>query len=309
MSTNPTAEGLFDVLIIGGGPAGFSCAMYFGRFNRSAAVVTAGDSRALLIPRTWNVPGHFEGIPGPQLLARLCTHAQDYGATVVSGRVEEVSGRRGAFVARLEDGRALRARFLVLATGVHDVRPDIPDLERYDGRGLRYCPICDGFEVNGKRLAIFGRGDFVARHALFLTTFTKDITILMNGLGSPDDISPEYRAQLERHGIAAHAARVEEVMGDGPEIRGFRLVDGTTVEVDRAYGAMDIRPRSDLAREMGVVTDEQGFIKVDDRGRTSVDGVYAIGDVVNQDYAQIVIAMGQAAVAAIHIQNAHLSEG
>ena len=303
-------NGEYHCIIVGGGPGGLTSALYLARFNRRVLVVTHEDQRARNIPRTWNVPGYPDGVIGTELLYRCREHATKYGAEVLTGDVACVDGHRGAFHARLADGRDFRAHNVVLATGIADVLPDIPDAERYYGCGLRVCPVCDGYETTGHRIAVFGTGNYVARHALFLTTWTDRITIMANGLGVWEDISEDLRAELEAHHIAFEPGRVVEVVGDGPEIAGLRTEDSQLVEVDRAYAALErCTPRSELARDLGAATDAAGYIKVDANQATTVPGLYAVGDVVNQDYAQIVIAMGQAAVAAIHMHNLYFTPG
>lgn len=259
------------------------------------------DQRARRIPRTWNLLGHPEGVRGDDLIARCKEHALKYGAELVNGEVASAEGVIGDFRVRLTDGRDFLGCHILFATGVEDIPPAIPRVEKYIGRGLRHCPVCDGYEATGQRLALFGSGDEVARHALYLTGFTDRITILLNGEGRWDEIDMALRQQLASKGITALEGRVVEVLDEGAEIRGFRLEEGTRVEVDRAYSALGLRPRSELARRIGVELDERGFIKVGRRGQTNVAGIYAAGDVVNAGYAQIAIAMGQAAVAAIHI--------
>lgn len=295
--------------VIGGGPAGLACGLYFSRFNCDTVVIYREDQRARLISRTWNVPGHVDGIRGEDLIERCKAHAGRYGTTLVHGEVERVEGSIRNFTLHLTDGRTLAAWHVVFATGVEDILPAIPHVHKYLGRGLRHCPICDGYEANGMRLAVFGTGNRVARHALYLTTFTDQITVLLNGEGTPDDIDPPLRAELDACGIRCLAARVAEVLDEGAEVRGFRLVDGTTIEVDRAYSALGVRPRSEVAQRLGVEVDANGFIRVDAWGATNVEGVYAVGDVANADYSQIVIGMGQAATAAIHIHWRYLSRG
>lgn len=296
-------------IIIGGGPAGLTCATYFARFNCHTTVIYRDDQRARLIERTWNVPGYPEGIRGDELIARCREQALSYGVEMLHGEATQVTGEAGRFRAHLADGREVYGGQVVFATGVEDVPPNIPRVEKYVGRGLRHCPICDGYEANDSRLAIIGVGDKVARHALFLTAFTERITVLLNGEGRLAEIDASLRRDLSRHGIPVHESRVADVLDEGAEIRGFVLEDGTRVDVDRAYSATDVRPRSEVAHRLGVRLDQQGFIRVDQHGCTNIAGVYAVGDVVNRDYAQIVIAMGQAATAAIHIHARHISEG
>ncbi|NLC56134.1 MAG: NAD(P)/FAD-dependent oxidoreductase [Armatimonadetes bacterium] len=307
--TGRPPDGRCRCVIIGGGPAGLACGLYFSRLNCETVVIFREDQRARLIPHTWNVPGYPDGIAGDELIERCKAHARRYGAAFVNGEVDQVRGTMWNFEVCLTDGREFPACHVVFATGVEDIPPDIPRVHKYVGRGLRHCPICDGYEANGQRLAIFGTGNRVARHALYLTTFTDRVTILLNGQGSPDDIDPALREDLARYGIRCLPARVAEVLDEGSEIRGFLLEDGTLLEVDRAYSALGIRPRSEVAQRLGVAVDERGFIKVDAYGATNVEGVYAVGDVVNADYSQVVIGMGQAATAAIHIHARYLSEG
>jgi thioredoxin reductase (NADPH) len=288
-------------IIIGGGPAGLAAALYFARFNCEALVISLEDQRARWIERTWNVPGYSEGIRGDELIARCREHALKYGATLVHGEVDAVSGQNNDFRVRLVDGRVFHGRHVIFATGVRDTPPNFPNAYKYLGRGLRHCPVCDGYEANGKRLAVFGTGDRVARRALFLATFTDRVTILFNGEGSLHEIDPALRETLESYGIPCLEPPVVEVMDEGTEIRGFLLEDGTRIEVDRAYSAREIHPRSEVAAKMGVALNERGFIQVDAHCATNIEGVYAVGDVAGTGYAQIIIGMGQAAIAAIHI--------
>ena len=290
-------------IIVGGGPAGLTCGLYFARFNCNPSVIFREDQRARLIPRTYNFPTYLEGIAGEDLIEKCKEQARKHGAELINGEVVSVEGEKGDFHVRLSGGRELWGCHVIFATGWEDTPPDIPNGHKYHGRGIRHCPICDGYESTGLRLAIFGTGDTVARHALFLKTFTDRITILFNGEGRWGDLPPELREELEENGIHGLEGRVVEVYDEGAEVRGFRTEDGTVIEVDRAYNTLGGRPRSEVARRMGVELDERGFIRVDEKGRTSIEGVYAVGDVVNADYSQIVIGMGQAAVAAIHIHS------
>jgi len=302
--------GSYHCVVVGTGPGGLACAIYLARFNLRVLVVGREDQRARNIPRTWNVPGHPDGILGPELLFRCREQANRYGATIVDGWVECLDGHKGAFHARLEDGRDFRAHNVVLATGVRDVLPDIPDVERYYGQGLRVCSVCDGYETRDMRLAVFGTGAYVARHALFLATWTDRITVMMNGQGKWEDIGEGLRREMEAAGIRHEEGRVVEVVAEGAEIRALCTEDGETVEVDRAYAAIGkCTARSRLARDLGAAVDADGYIKVDANQCTTVPGMYAVGDVVNQDYSQIAIAMGQAAVAAIHMHNADFTAG
>src|SRR5690349_10722210 len=172
------SEALLDCLVIGGGPAGLTAAVYLARYRRRLLVVDAGDSRAARIPRTRNVPGYPDGIPGRELLQRLREHADRFGVPRRTGCVQQLAGHDGAFEARV-DGQLLRARKVLLATGSCDIEPDLPGL----GEGLaagtvRYCPVCDGFETQGQRVAVLGAGAHGAREALFLSGFANHVSWL-----------------------------------------------------------------------------------------------------------------------------------
>ena len=178
------ADAPLDCLIIGAGPAGLTAAIYLARFRRRFRVIDGGASRARLIPTSHNHAGFPKGIAGPELLARMAAQARKYGAEIVSGTVTALSrGADGLFSATV-DGVVVRAYTVLMATGVIDVEPNLPNLPRAIERGLvRHCSVCDGYEVIGHRIGVLGRGAEGLREALFLRTYTDDITLM--SLGEP----------------------------------------------------------------------------------------------------------------------------
>lgn len=285
-----------DCLIIGGGPAGLTAANYLARFRRHALLVDAGQSRALLIPETHNYPG-FLGISGKDLLASLREQAERHGAQLKKGRVDELRRVDGAFVARI-DGADLRAQRVLLATGIVDESPDLPGLKDaiYSG-GLRFCPICDGYEAGGQRIGVLGPLHTAAAKARFLRTYSRDVVLLPTDV--PEKQGDEVR-RLTEDGVTV-ADQVTDVDRSGEKIAAiFR--DGQRLTVDVLYPALGCAARSDLATALGARSNDSGNVYVDDRQRTSVDGLYAAGDVVT-DLHQISVATGHAAVAATAIHN------
>jgi thioredoxin reductase (NADPH) len=292
---------LVDCLIVGGGPAGLTAAIYAARFRLRTVVVDAGDSRAALIPCTRNHAGFPGGISGAELLERMRRQAIEFGVEVRRGGIGAIEGEAGEFSVRLPDSLVLRARAVILATGVSNHRPDI-DAELHDQslqRGLlRYCPVCDGFEVTDQNVAVIGAGARAAKEATFLRAYTDRVAIVSPD--ADDGFDTAQRADLKAIGVA--------ILG-GPAAA-FRIeTDGLSVEAagqrfsfDSIYPALGSTARSELARGLGAGLTDEGCIKVDAHQRTSISGLYAAGDVVI-GLDQISHAMGEAGVAATTLRN------
>jgi thioredoxin reductase (NADPH) len=302
--SSPSAGGdaPLDCLVVGGGPAGLTAAIYLARFRRRFLVLDAGDPRADWIPMSHNHPGFPDGIGGPALLERMRAQARRYGAAIERGRVVEASrGADGVFAARTDDGRTLRARTLLLATGVVDIEPDLPDLEDAVRRGLiRHCAICDGYEAMDQRIGVIGHGTGGLREALFLRTWSRDITVLT--LGRPMGASAEEHRRMEAAGIRLVETPVVRVRTEAGRIVALDLADGRLLGFDTLYSALGTRVRSDLAAALGADCDEPGCVRTGPHQETTVDGLYAAGDVVSS-LNQIGVAMGQAEIAAVAIHN------
>jgi len=292
-------EPCFDCLVIGGGPAGLTAAIYLTRFHLSIKVVDAGKSRASLIPRTHNHAGYPGGISGKELVARMTEQAQMYGASIVAGRVTRLDRIEGGFRAEWGQGSVM-ARTVLLATGVTNRRPPM-DEELHDAalaRGLiRYCPICDGYEVTDKKIGVIGSGGRGVAEAVFLRGFTEDITLI-----APDkahDLAAEERARLEQFGIRAVDGPCQAVAAHEECI----VVD--TAEghytFDSVYPALGSDTHVELALQLGAALKDDVLV-VDSHQRTSVPGLYAAGDVV-LGLDQISHAMGEGGVAATTIRN------
>ena len=157
------AKADLDCLIVGGGPAGLTAAIYLVRFRRRTMLIDAGDSRAALIPKSHNFPGFPDGISGGEILSRLNAHAVRYGAGVERGTVSDLRCREDGLFEATAGGRRLTARRVILATGVIDNMPEIEGLKDHIRAGrIRLCPVCDAFEVSDKPVAVYGPADHVA---------------------------------------------------------------------------------------------------------------------------------------------------
>jgi thioredoxin reductase (NADPH) len=291
-----------DALIVGGGPGGLVAAVYLARFRRTVVVVDAGSGRASLIPRSHNFPGFPDGIRGTELLERLRAQAMRYGAQIVAGRVEAVERIADGAFAVQSTAAPIEARMVVLATGVVDVEPDLPNLRDVIRRGLvRHCPICDGFEIDGQRVAIIGAGAKGAREALFIRHFSDDVTLFTLG---GDAQSDEDRAALQAAGIRIVEEPLTEVAVEHDAIVGLQTIDGRAHRFDTLYSALGCIPNATIATALDVERGDDGMIVTDSHLRTSVANVYACGDIVHDSLNQIAVAAGHAAIAATDIHNA-----
>jgi len=292
---------MLDCLIVGGGPAGLTAAIYLARFRRNARVVDSGSSRASLIPLSHNFPGFPEGISGRDLLQRLREQARRYGASLTSGDVQRIERTPGGFLAQ-SGAKVIEARTVLLATGVVDIEPGLPNVNDAVRSGLvRHCPICDGFEVIDKKVAVIGRGLKGVNEARFIQHYTTDLVLFTLGVGH--EITEEQRVSLETSGVVVVDEPLVEVCTEAGAIVGVTTQSGKTYRFDTLYSALGCNIRSELARGLGAKCDDSGQIVVDDKLRTSVPNVYAVGDVAN-DLNQIAVAAGHAAIAATRIHNA-----
>lgn len=295
------AQDVVDALVVGGGPAGLTAAVYLARFRRRLLVVDAGESRLNLVPRSRNVPAFPDGIAGRDLLERLREHAARFQVPVEAGRVEALRGRDGAFEAQVGD-RLLRARKVLLATGASDVAPELPGLEAGLAAGtVRYCPVCDGFETQRRRVAVLGRQEHGLREALFVAGFDNQVTWL--SMGSQQDVPPQQLTALRERGVLIAdqmPLHIHCTPGEGIEVE---MVDGRKLGFDVLYPALGMTHGSRLARELGAQAQDDGQLVVDDHQQTTVAGLYAAGDVA-MGLNQISVAYGHAAIAATAIHNA-----
>ena len=295
---------MHDCVIIGGGPAGLTAAIYLARFHLDIALFDSGASRAALIPCTHNHAGFPDGISGKDLLDRMREQATSFGVRSHDATVTAIEPHDDIFTVRT-DTLELEARTVLLATGVVNNRPKMDDAlhARALHQGLlRYCPICDGYEVTDRRVGVIGTGTHGMREALFLRGYTPDVTLI-----APDSehmLDEECAAALDAAGVV----RIDGPCG-GYAIEGDQLAFDTAggrLAFDSVYPALGSEIRSELALAAGARGTDDGCIVTDEHQRTTLPGLYAAGDVV-KGLDQISHAMGQAGVAATTIRN-ELSE-
>jgi thioredoxin reductase (NADPH) len=295
-------ESIRDCLIIGGGPAGLTAAIYLARFHLDILVVDSGKSRVSWIPCTRNHAGFPDGISGQNLLDRMRAQAQKYGAKIVTEHVTKLERDEasGVFTATWGSG-CERARTVLLATGVTNRRPPM-DEELHDdalARGLiRYCPICDGYEVTDKKVGVIGSDSHGVTEALFIRGFTADVTLIASDKAM--NLNLEDRKKLEGAGIGCIDGPANAVaISDGVIV--VETAEGTHT-FDSVYPALGSDTHVQLALQVDAKLSESCEIPVDSHQRTSVPGLYAAGDVVI-GLDQISHAMGQGGVVGTTIRN------
>jgi thioredoxin reductase (NADPH) len=295
-------EEVLDCLIVGGGAAGLTAAVYLGRYRRRALIVDCGGSRLARIPRTRNVPGFPDGIEGPELLHRMQEHARRYGVPTTHAEVQRIAKLEdGTFRAESADGH-WRARFVLLATGARDVEPEIEGLHAAMQAGqVRYCPVCDGFETQGQRVAVLGRAGHGLREALFISGFGNEVTWL--SMATQEDVGAAELARLREAGVRLAESPPHRI-ACGVDDCGVRveLQNGQVLEFDTLYPALGLHHACDLATALGARSRPDGQLEVDAHQQTTVDGLYAAGDVA-MDLNQISVAAGHAAIASTAIHN------
>lgn len=289
-----------DCIIIGAGPAGLTAAIYLARFHLKIRLFDCGTSRAALIPCTHNHAGYPDGISGKDLLARMAEQAEKYGAVRELAEVTALRTAETGFVARVGE-RDCPARAILLATGVVNHRPEMDDAIHAEAlqRGLlRYCPICDGYEVTDKRVGVIGTGDKGTNEAVFLRGYTADVTLIAPE--AEHALPDECAAELDEAGVTRIDGPCGNFAIEGDQLA-FDSAQGR-LAFDSVYPALGSRIRSGLAIQAGARAAEDGCLEVDDHQRTSVPGLFAAGDVA-KGLDQISHAMGEAGVAATTIRN------
>ncbi|MGH6707275.1 MAG: NAD(P)/FAD-dependent oxidoreductase [Sphingomicrobium sp.] len=291
-----------DCLVVGGGPAGLTAAIYLSRYHLDIVVVDGAKSRAAWIPCSHNHAGFPDGISGKDLLDRMKDQAQRYGTRIEDGQVTRIERdeESGLFTAEWGSG-PVTARTVLLATGVTNRRPPMDEAAHDDAlaRGLiRYCPICDGYEVTDKRVGVIGTGDGGRAETLFLRSYTSDLSLIAPD--GPHDLKSADRRELEDAGVKLVDGPIAAIEPGDEQIAIATARE--RLEFESIYPALGSDTHTQLAEMLGAAQSGEACIRVDSHQRTSVPGLYAAGDVVH-GLDQISHAMGEGGVASTTIRN------
>lgn len=285
----------FDCIVVGGGPGGLTAATYLARYRRRVLIFDTGATRAAWIPKSRNCPGFPHGVGGPELLQRMREQALAFGVETVPAEVTALHRDDDGFTVR-HDGLQRRARTVIMATGCEDVLPDMARLDDAVACGaVRMCPICDAFEAVDHGIAVYGPADKAAAHARFLRTYSPRVALVPSQACDDDGV----RRDLADAGVELTAVPAA-LRFDGTRCE-FAFADGARA-FDVVYPMLGLVSRSSLAVGAGADCDDDGALLVNRHQMTSVDGLYAIGDVVSA-LNQISVATGHAAIAATDVHN------
>jgi thioredoxin reductase (NADPH) len=283
------ADKRFDVVVVGGGPAGLTAATYLRRFHRSCLVLDAGDSRARWIPESNNCPGFPQGVSGVELLRRMRDQAATFDTCFEAARVERIE-RGDGFVLHGK-GRTWRARSVILATGLSDKLPDVPWVEKAVACGaIRLCSVCDAYEATDSRIGVYGRGRDIVAHGKFLRGYSAQVYLLPTDDGDGGKLREAEEAGVQ---VLAFGGKLDF---DGRQCA-YTTVDGRRTTFDSVYPFLGSQTSAGIAAAVGAGLSDTGEILVDAQQMTHVPDLFAIGDVVS-GLNQISVAVGQAAIAA-----------
>ncbi len=291
------ADADFEVVVVGGGPAGLSAALWLGRYRRRVRVYDTGAPRNAASRAVHGFPG-LPDLPPDEFHTRLRAQACGVGAELVEAAVRRVEGGKDAFRVVTDEG-TVTARRLLLAYGRRDEIPDVPGLAALYGRFAHHCPDCDGPEIAGTRVAMLGHDREAARMALVLLNWAKSVVLLSNG--KAPDLGDDGEGVLRRYGVRIcreRVARVEAPAGTAVRVH----FDGADpLELDAVFFHQGTRPSCDLAEQLGCDRDALGHVPVNRARQTSVDGVFAAGDITGVPYLVInAAAEGVHAALGIH---------
>jgi thioredoxin reductase (NADPH) len=306
---------IHDCIILGGGPAGLSAAVYLGRYLRPTLVLDHKKPQTRWHrPIAHNILGFPAGIHRNQLLDWGREHVAQYETvkfhrgTVCTLR-QVTKEDQHLFEAIDEAGKTFHARGLILAMGVEYTLPEIDGIFDYAGKTIWHCPECDGYKSIGKKIAVIGADRGSVEMALTATVWTKEVTLLTNG--EPFGLDEECDTKLKGVSIRVVRGKIARIVGNNEEgqLEAFVLESGERIEVAGAFVNLPCKPPEGLMKQLPLELDRGRWVKVDHRMRTNIAKCYAVGDIVANAQTQLSVAMGTGATAAIWLHKELLPPG
>ncbi len=283
-----------EAIIIGGGIAGLSAAIYLGRAERDTLVIDSGHSMAKWEPEVRNYLGFPKGVSGEDLLKFGRQQARHHEVEFAKDEIKSVRRRKAGFTL-VGRHRSYRANRLLIATGIFHLPPEIAGVKECLGHSMFFCKDCDGYRVRGKRIAICGANDEAVEYALGMLSYSACVIVATNG--AKQRWSPRHTKWLREYEIPVHREKITGVDHRGCQVRGLRLKGGSEVRIDYIFTTRGDIFHTEIAESLGAQLDRDGQIKVDQCMRTNVPRLYSAGCVTPAN-CQMIIAAGQGAAAA-----------
>ena len=287
---------IYDTVILGGGPAGLSAAVYMGRYLRSVVVVDAGHGRASGHQINENYLGFPKGVKVRRLRELGRQQAARFAVEFYDCSVTRITKTDTYFVIECSNDLELRGKQLIVATGVSDIWPAFPHVERYIGKSLFWCITCDGYKMQDREVLLLGNTDDAAITGLQFLRFTNKLTMLVHP--SRNTICPEQLDDLRRNKVRIIESEITQVKGANGMIKAVQLANGEVLKPEFLFSLYGKIPNSQLVAGLGVMLNKEGYIDVDANQQTNVAGVFAAGDVTGIHAHQIACAVHEGAMAA-----------
>lgn len=257
---------MYDVIIVGAGPAGISASLYTVRRNLKTLIIYKEKSALEKSTRIENYYGFENGINGEDLYKIGIRQAQNVGVEVIKDEVTNIIENQKIFKVQTLNNE-FESKSVILATGNKKSKPNIKNIEKYEGKGISYCAICDGFFYRNKDVAVLGNGDYAISETMDLQNIAKSITILTNG-----GQAPEYRAE----NISINTKEIQEINGEN-KVEEIEFKDNTKMKIDGIFIAQGVAGSTDFAKKLGAKIDNDKIV-VDENMETSIKGLFACGD-------------------------------
>lgn len=295
---------LYDVIIVGGGVAGLSAAIYLQRYRLSCLVVEKGRGRSFWMQDLRNYLGLPPDTPGRDMLQQGSEHLQSLGGDHLRGFVEEVQDEGDTFAVKIKIGKVdstypvLRSKYLIAASGVIDHLPQLEDMQNvyeYAGYNLHVCMICDGYEIADKQCGLFVNSEGAINTAFVLNWFTPYITVFTQGL----TVSTEMRHKLREYGFPLIETPIQRFLGEHHEMNGVELTDGSTVPLETGLVAMGSHYHNEYLNNLPLEW-KGGNLVTDSMCRSSHPRLFAVGD-LKEGINQVSIAVADGTLAATAI--------
>jgi thioredoxin reductase len=290
----------YEVVIIGGSYAGLSAAMALGRALRNVLVIDGGKPCNRQTPHSHNFITQ-DGETPAAIAAKAKQQVMKYDTVhFLDASVTDIKKQENLFTITTNDGKQFTAQKILFATGIRDIMPEIPGFAECWGISVLHCPYCHGYEVRGQKTAIIANGDMAYHIGALITNWTKDLTLLTNGKST---LTKEQTDDLQKRNVSIIETSISDLVHKDGMVESVNFADGTSIQVNAIYSKPPFEQHSHLPQQLGCQLNEQGYIQVDIKQKTTADGIYAAGDNTSMMRAvAAAVAGGNMAGAAINAE-------